>query len=44
VEISNESMINQLSEDFGLSKFSKEEMLTLPRPKVIVNYLQEVVI
>lgn len=44
VRIGDEQQLDSISEDLQLSKFSKEEMLTLPRPKVIVNYLQQVLI
>lgn len=43
IEIDHENKFNQIAKDLSLQIYSREEMLTLPRPKVIVNYLQKMV-
>lgn len=42
VNITDMETLNLIGEELGLSTFSFKEMLTLPRPKVIVNYLQRI--
>lgn len=39
----SESQITEISKDLNLTKYSWEEVLTLPRPKVIVNHLRRAV-
>ena len=43
LHLKNQSDLEQLSKEFGLTIYSWEEVLTLPRPKVIVNHLQRAV-
>ncbi|MFY0600914.1 MAG: A/G-specific adenine glycosylase [Cyclobacteriaceae bacterium] len=43
VRIDDQKDFRHIAKELSLEIFSKEEMLTLPRPKVIVNYLQEMV-
>ncbi|WP_258102905.1 A/G-specific adenine glycosylase [Marinoscillum sp. MHG1-6] len=43
IEIHEAKSFKNLSKELGLHPFSLEEMLNLPRPKVIVNYLQQAV-
>lgn len=40
----SEQMVNKLTEKTKLKAFTEEEMLTLPKAKLIVNYLQRLVI
>ena len=43
IELKSKHDFEQLAKDFDLAIYSWEEVLTLPRPKVIVNHLQQVV-
>ncbi len=43
INIKSKSDFEQLAKDLNLAIYSWEEVLTLPRPKVIVNHLQQVV-
>jgi A/G-specific adenine glycosylase len=40
-EVDSEYEFRQLAENHNLSVYSKEEIVTLPKPKLIVNYLNE---
>lgn len=40
-EVQSEYTFRQLAENHNLSVYSKEEIVTLPKPKLIVNYLHE---
>lgn len=41
IEVTMNETFRMLSKDLGLNLYSWEEVLTLPRPKVIVNHLQQ---
>ena len=43
IELEKPEDLKQLSKELGLTIYSWEEVLTLPRPKVIVNHLQRAV-
>ena len=43
IEVTMKDTFRMLSKDLGLNLYSWEEVLTLPRPKVIVNHLQQAV-
>ena len=43
IEVTMNETFRMLSKDLGLNLYSWEEVLTLPRPKVIVNHLQQAV-
>ena len=42
--VSSSGALDSIAKELGLGIFSHKEVLNLPRPKVIVNYLQEAVI
>jgi A/G-specific adenine glycosylase len=39
-EVEDENLFNQILEKYELSSFTMEEIVTLPKPKLIVNYLK----
>lgn len=43
IDVSTNMTFARLAKDFGLNPYTWEEVLTLPRPKVIVNHLQQAV-
>lgn len=43
VKVTRKMVFARLGKDFGLHPYTWEEVLTLPRPKVIVNHLQQAV-
>ncbi|MEQ8470217.1 MAG: A/G-specific adenine glycosylase [Marinoscillum sp.] len=43
IDVPNQATLDRIAKDLSLKTFSWEEVLTLPRPKVIVNHLQEAV-
>ena len=42
IEISNETHLNEIAKKLNLTVFNVDELVTLPKPKLIVNYLAQV--